>query len=94
MRRFVQVSALLAGLLAVGRPGGAQPAASGGKHHVLAATKETVQWGWLDPTEKPKLTVDSGDTVSVETLYHSMDQIQPDTPMADIVRLRLANPGG
>jgi acetamidase/formamidase len=94
MRRFVQVSALLAGLLAVGRPGGAQPAAPGGKHHVLAATKETVQWGWLDPTEKPKLTVDSGDTVSVETLYHSMDQIQPDTPMADIVRLRLANPGG
>ena len=29
-----------------------------GKHHTLAATLETVQWGWLDPREPPKLTVD------------------------------------
>ena len=24
-----------------------------GKHHTLAATLDTVQWGWLDPQEKP-----------------------------------------
>ena len=29
-----------------------------GKHHNLAATLETVQWGWLDPREKPKLVVE------------------------------------
>src|SRR5438445_1463683 len=69
-------------------------AAETGKHHVLAATRETTQWGWLDPNEKPKLTVDSGDTVSIETLMHSLDQTQPGTPMEEIVRLRLANPGG
>ncbi len=69
-------------------------AAHTGKHHLLAATKDTVQWGWLDPNEKPKLTVDSGDIVSVETWYHALDQIKPNLPMEEIVRLRLANPGG
>ncbi len=69
-------------------------AAKTGKHHRLAATRETTQWGWLDANEKPKLTVESGDTVSVETMMHSLDQIQPGVPMDEIVRLRLANPGG
>src|SRR5215467_13998638 len=65
-----------------------------GKHHVLKATKETVQWGWLDPNEPPKLTVSSGDTISIETLAHSMDAIHPGVAMEEIVRLRKANPGG
>jgi len=38
--------------------------------------------------------VESGDTVSVETWYHALDQIKPNLPMEDIIRLRLANPGG
>jgi len=67
---------------------------STGKHYVLPANKDTVQWGWLDPTEKPKVVVDSGDTVSIETLRHSMDEIKPEASMEDIVKLRLANPGG
>src|SRR5437868_733262 len=71
-----------------------QPAAKGGKHHRLPATLETVQWGWLDPKEPPKLTINSGDTVSIETMYHALDQISKDLPMDEIVRLRLANPGG
>jgi len=70
------------------------PAAAAGKHHVLKATKETVQWGWLDPKEPPRLTIQSGDTVSIETMYHALDQISKDLPMDEIVRLRLANPGG
>ena len=41
------------------------------KRHKLAATLETTQWGWLDPNEAPKLTVDSGDIVSIETMMHS-----------------------
>jgi len=64
------------------------------KHHNLKATSENVQWGWLDPTEKPRLTIDSGDTVSIETWNHALDQISKEIPMDEIVRLRLANPGG
>jgi acetamidase/formamidase len=65
-----------------------------GKHHSLAATLETVQWGWLDPREKPKLVIDSGDTVSVETMMHAHDKVQPGMTMEQIVDLRKANPGG
>jgi acetamidase/formamidase len=72
----------------------AVPAASPGKHYLLPATPENTQWGWLDPAEKPKLVIDSGDTVSVETLLHAMDQIKPGVSMDEIVKLRLANPGG
>jgi acetamidase/formamidase len=71
----------------------AGPQASG-KHHILPANKDTVQWGWLDPAEKPKVVVNSGDTVSIETLNHGMDEIKPGASMEQIVRLRLANPGG
>jgi len=45
------------------RPPAQQPE---GKHYVLPADKDTVQWGWLDPNEKPKLVVNSGDTVSIK----------------------------
>src|SRR5213594_3996789 len=65
-----------------------------GKRYVLPANPETTQWGWLDAGEKPKLVVNSGDTVAVETLLHSMDQIKPGVSMEEIVKLRLANPGG
>jgi acetamidase/formamidase len=70
------------------------PKVPAGKHHTLAATLETVQWGWLDPREKPKLTINSGDTVSIETMMHSHDKIQPGTTMEQVVELRKANPGG
>ncbi|HEY2029289.1 MAG TPA: hypothetical protein VGH20_08780, partial [Myxococcales bacterium] len=80
---------------------GAQPSsassqspAGSGHHHWLKATPDNVQWGWLDPREKPRLTIESGDTVSIETLMHSMDQIQKGTSMDKIVELRKANPGG
>ena len=58
------------------------------KRHKLAATLETTQWGWLDPNESPKLTVDSGDIVSVETMMHSHNKIQQGTTMEEIVALR------
>jgi acetamidase/formamidase len=64
------------------------------KHYVLPATPENVQWGWYDVSEKPKLTIRSGDTVSIETLSHSLGQIKPGVPMDEIVRLRKSNPGG
>jgi acetamidase/formamidase len=65
-----------------------------GKRYVLQATPETVQWGWLDPNEPPKLTIESGDTVSVETLMHAKDALRQEKTLPEIVDLRLANPGG
>src|SRR5215467_3068528 len=69
-------------------------AVPGGKYQVLPATLETTQWGWLDPKESPKLVVNSGDVVAVETMMHSHNQIQPGTTMEEIIALRKANPGG
>jgi acetamidase/formamidase len=69
-------------------------AVGGGTLHVLPATLETTQWGWLDPKEPPKLVVNSGDTVAVETMMHAHNKIQPGTTMDEIVALRKANPGG
>src|SRR4029434_3931267 len=63
------------------------------KRHKLPATLETTQWGWLDPNESPKLTVDSGDIVSVETMMHSHDKIQPGTTMEEIVAVRKSTSG-
>ena len=70
------------------------PKVAAGKHHTLGATLETVQWGWLDPREQPRLTINSGDTVSIETMMHAHDKIQPGTTMEQIVEFRKANPGG
>jgi acetamidase/formamidase len=72
----------------------ATAASAEGKRHRLTATPESVQWGWLDPKEPPKLTIASGDTVSIETLMHARDQIQPGVSIEKIVELRKANPGG
>ncbi len=69
-------------------------AVGGAKYHVLPATLQTTQWGWLDPNEPPKLTINSGDTVAIETMMHAHNAIQPGSTMDDIVKLRLANPGG
>lgn len=91
---LIAVSAACAGMQAQTMPGkdsGQQPKS---KHHALMANKDTVQWGWLDPTEKPKLVIDSGDTVSIETLSHGMDEVKPGATIDEIVKLRLANPGG
>lgn len=110
MKRFVAVVAVLALLLGAGLYAVAQQpytltpmdeakrdrsvSVAGGKYHVLPATLETTQWGWLDPNETPKLVISSGDTVAIETMMHAHNAIQPGATMDDIVKLRLANPGG
>ena len=88
---------LSAALYALAQPkGDAKPSAAKaeGKHVRLTATLESVQWGWLDPREPPKLTIDSGDVVSVETMMHAHDKVRPGISMDEIVALRKANPGG
>ena len=64
------------------------------KHYFLPAKPENVQWGWYDPGEKPRLVINSGDTVSIETLPHSLGQIKPGLEMDAIVKLRKENAGG
>jgi acetamidase/formamidase len=83
--------AWVCGLILMGR---AEPAFSASRHYSLPATAENVQWGWYDPAEKPKLTIRSGDTVSIETLSHSLGQIKPGVSLNEIMKLRRDNDGG
>jgi hypothetical protein len=53
-------AALIFGPVLTGR---ADPAPGASKHYSLPATPENVQWGWYDPTEKPKLVIHSGSVV-------------------------------
>lgn len=92
MNRTIVVAAVLAAF--AGTAIAQKDPAKSGKSHRLAATLETVQWGWLDPKEPPKLTINSGDTVSIETMMHSHDKVQPGMTMDQVVELRKANPGG
>lgn len=64
-----------------------------GKVHLLPATLETTQWGWFDNAQPPVLHVSPGDTVVMETLMHSHNQIVPGTTIDEIKRLRTDNPG-
>jgi len=86
------VSAALALILGLSAAQAQDAGAS--KHYVLPATPENVQWGWYDINEKPKVTIKSGDTVSIETLSHSLGKIKPGVDMDEIVKLRKGNPGG
>jgi acetamidase/formamidase len=70
------------------------PAAHASRHYSLPATPDNVQWGWYDTNEKPRLVIDSGDTVSIETLSHSLGQIKPGVGMEELVKLRKENDGG
>jgi len=65
----------------------------GKKMHLLPATLETTQWGWFDNAQPPVLRVNSGDTVVMETMMHSHNQIVPGTTIEQIKKLRTDYPG-
>ncbi|MEK7839484.1 MAG: acetamidase/formamidase family protein, partial [candidate division NC10 bacterium] len=44
-------------------------------HRVLAPSPETVHWGYFDATIPPRLTVDSGDTVTVDTVSGGLVEV-------------------
>jgi len=68
--------------------------APGGKMiHVLPATFETTQWGWFDNAQPPVLRVKSGDTIIMETMMHSHNQVVPGTTIEEIKKLRTDFPG-
>jgi acetamidase/formamidase len=64
-----------------------------GKVHLLPATLETTQWGWFDNAQPPVLTIDPGDTVVMETMMHSHNQIVPGKTIEELKKLRTDNPG-
>ncbi len=64
-----------------------------GKVHLLPATLETTQWGWFDNSQAPVLTIDSGDTVVLETMMHSHNQVVPGRTIEEIKKLRTDYPG-
>src|SRR4029453_18324980 len=63
-------------------------APGGKKIHVLPATLETTQWGWFDNAQPPVLRVHSGDTIILETMMHSHNQIVPGVTIEQIKKLR------
>src|SRR5438034_7592446 len=65
----------------------------GKKMHLLPATLETTQWGWFDNAQEPVLRVNSGDTVVLETMMHSHNQVVPGTTIEQIKKLRTDFPG-
>ena len=65
-----------------------------GKVHLLPATIETTQLGWYDNSQKPVLTINSGDTVVMETMMHFHDQLVPGGATLDtLAKIRQDNPG-
>jgi acetamidase/formamidase len=80
-------------------PGPADPALrvlqtpGGKKIHVLPATLETTQWGWFDNAQSPVLRVRSGDTIILETMMHSHNQVVPGATIEQIKKLRTDFPG-
>ena len=64
-----------------------------GNVHLLPATLETTQWGWFDNAQPPVLTIGSGDTVVLETMMHSHNQVVPGRTIEEIKKLRTDNPG-
>lgn len=42
----------------------------GDTDHYLAATVDTVTWGYYDPNATPKISMNSGETITVEVITH------------------------
>ena len=61
--------------------------------HLLPATLDTTQWGWFDNAQAPVLRVNSGDTIVLETMMHSHNQVVPGTTIEQIKKLRTDFPG-
>ncbi len=93
----IAASAIAIAILLASQAGMAQSVAvaSGtkGKVHLLPATLETTQWGWFDNAQPPVLTIDSGDTVVLETMMHSHNAVVPGRTIEEIKKLRTDHPG-
>jgi acetamidase/formamidase len=66
---------------------------NGKRLHLLPATLETTQWGWFDNAQPPVLRINAGDTVALETMMHSHNQVVPGATIEQIKKLRTDHPG-
>jgi acetamidase/formamidase len=64
-----------------------------GKTHILAATPATTQWGYFDSNQAPVLRINPGDTVVMETMTGSHNQIVPGVTMDQLMKMRSDWPG-
>lgn len=60
------------------------------KTYILPATPATSQWGVFDSNQKPVLTIKSGDSVAIETMAASDNQVVPGTTINQIVQIQNA----
>lgn len=63
------------------------------KTYILPATPTTSQWGVFDSSQKPVLTINSGDSVVIETMAASDNQVVPGTTIDQIIKIQNAVPG-
>ena len=61
----------------------AQP--SSGTHHVRSRP-DTVSWGWFPLNKAPVLTIESGETVTIDTISHAGSR-QPESPETSLAAL-------
>lgn len=61
----------------------AQP--SSGTHHVRSRP-DTVSWGWFPLDKAPVLTIESGETVTIDTISHA-GSTQPESPETSLAAL-------
>jgi acetamidase/formamidase len=64
-----------------------------GKVHLLPATPATTQWGWFDNAQPPVLHVHAGDTIVMETMMHSHNQVVPGVTIDQVKKMRTDYPG-
>jgi acetamidase/formamidase len=63
------------------------------KTYILPATPSTSQWGVYDSKLTPVLNINSGDTVVIETMAASDNQVVPGATIEQIVKIQNAIPG-
>lgn len=69
------------------------PASGKARRHLLPASPATTQWGWFDSSQPPVLRINPGDSVVMETMTASHNQILPGVTMDQLVKMRNDFPG-
>jgi len=62
------------------------------KTYILPATPATSQWGVFNSAQAPVLTINAGDTVVVETMAASDNQVVPGTTIQQVIDMKNAAP--
>jgi len=63
------------------------------KTYVLPATPATSQWGFFDNKQAPVLKIKSGDSVVIETMAASDNQVVPGATIEQIIKIQNEVPG-